>query len=121
MCISARFLAHLHNWTHCFGRLFLSAEARLNRQPATDSSPAEVRGPIPEKCTLSAVTMKDLHIVQMDVGGPVSRWSSDVCLLVGLCSRAFLNSDVHAQDQDHHRQEFLHFPVIVIAQRKIPK
>ncbi len=80
MCISARLLSHpaepyVHNWTHCSGRFFLSVGDRLNRRAEADSSPAAGRGPAPEKCTLSAVTMKALHIVHhVDAGGSASRW-----------------------------------------------
>lgn len=76
MCASARLLSHpadVHNWMHCSGRLFLSVEDGLNCRSATGGSPAEGRGPAPEKCTLSAVTMKAPHIVQVDVGGSASR------------------------------------------------
>lgn len=78
---------YVHNWTHCSGRFSLSAEDRLNCRSATGSSPAEGRGPAPEKCTLSAVTMKASHITQVDVGGSASRWRWDLCVLVFVCVR----------------------------------
>lgn len=61
-----------HNWMHCSGRVFLSGEDRLNCSAVAKNSPAAGCGPPPEKCTLSAVTMKALHIVhQVDGGGSV--------------------------------------------------
>lgn len=72
----------VHNWMHCSGSSSLSAEDRLNCRSVTDRSPAEGCGPAPEKCTLSAVTMKASHITQVDVGGSASRWRWDLWVLV---------------------------------------
>lgn len=85
MRISARLLTHpsdpyVHNWTHCSGRFFLSVKDGLNCRTAADSSPAAGRGPAPEKCTLSSVTVKALHKVHHVDGGGSAAGEDEICV-----------------------------------------
>lgn len=87
MCISARLLTHpsdsyVHNWTHCSARFFLSGKDGLNCRAVADSSPAAGCGPAPEKCTLSAVTVKALHRVHHVDGGGSAAGEDEICVCV---------------------------------------